>query len=227
MSTSRECEKPAEWDVRMPITCRRLNTVFSRPPASAQSGGANGHRLVGRPFESAEALRAATVAAGIAAADLPALFAAALEPDSPKKGLLHSGGRPGPSISLAIGARNPLALDALYGAGLENWADGANLPAGAVALVDPARGLVQLVSDPTPAGLTVHLVHYGILSPVGAGTDERGDRVPDGVNPADHFHESRLLQPERRPEARQQSDLHPHYRRVTHQRQRRFPSVGG
>ena len=173
--TRRDCAKPAEWDVRMPITCRRLNAVLYRLPESEATGGPGWGALVGRTFESSDELLAAAAVAG--AGDLPGLLAASLVTDTPKARLLADVDAAGPSISLALGGVS-LPPYAVVGAGLDVWADGAAVGAEVEALVDPALGLVQLTANPGPPGLEVRRVHYGILFPVGAGTHDRSNRVP-------------------------------------------------
>ena len=174
--TRRDCEKPAEWDVRMPITCRRLNAVLYRLPASEATGGPGWGGLAGRTFESAEAFLAAATAA--AAGNLPALLAAALVADSPKARLVADVDPAGPSVSVALDGGTPLPPHAVVGAGLEVWADGTTVAADVEVLVDPALGLVEL-TDPAGPDLDVLRVHYGILFPVGAGTHDRSSRIPD------------------------------------------------
>lgn len=175
--TRRDCVRPGEWDVRMPITCRRLNAVLYRLPEEKATGGTNWGLLAGRTFESAEALVEAAVLA--AAGDIPGLRAAALVPDSPKARLLSDVDSADPSIGLAFdGSTTPLPPHAVVGAGLEEWAGGTTVGADVEVLLDPARGLVEL-TDPAGHDLEVLRVHYGILFPLGAGTHDRSSRIPD------------------------------------------------
>ncbi|WP_067809932.1 hypothetical protein [Nocardia beijingensis] len=175
--TREDCVKPREWDVRMPITCRRLNTVLYRLPVWAATVGPGWGTMVGRTFESEDDLLAAATADG--AGNPTGLLAAALVADSPKARLLAAVDAAGPAISLAIGTRAPLPPYAVVGAGLSAWAGGVTVSADVEALVDPARGLVELTAAPGGNELEVRRVHYGILYPVGAGTHDRSDRVPD------------------------------------------------
>jgi hypothetical protein len=174
--TRRDCVKPAEWDVRMPITCRRLNAVLYRLPESKATGGPGWGGLAGRTFESADAFLAAAALAG--AGNLPALMAAALVADSPKARLLADVDAADPSIVLVLDGGTPQPPHAVVGAGLEAWADGATVGADVEVLVDPALGLVEL-ADPAGHDLEVRRVNYGILFPVGAGTHDRSSRIPD------------------------------------------------
>ncbi len=171
------CDKPAEWAVRMPITCRRLNAVSYRLPVSRGGDGPNWSALAGRTFDSHQAFLAAAAAEG--AADLPGLLAAALDGQSPKARLLAHEANPAPSLSLRIDGGEPLPPHAIAGADLSRWADGVAVHADVRALVDPALGRVQLVADPADAPqLAIDRMHYGILEPVGAGTHDRRRRVP-------------------------------------------------
>ncbi|WP_067465711.1 hypothetical protein [Nocardia amamiensis] len=175
--TQEDCVKPREWDVRMPITCRRLNAVLYRLSVSAATAGPGWGTMVGRTFESEDDLLAAATADG--AGNPTGLLVAALVADSPKARLLADVDAAGPAISLALGAGAPLPPYAVVGAGLSAWADGVTVSADVEALVDPARGLVELTAAPGGNELEVRRVHYGILYPVGAGTHDRSDRVPD------------------------------------------------
>jgi hypothetical protein len=172
----RDCARPSEWDVRMPITCRRLNAVLYRLPMSEATRGPGWAGLAGRTFESAEALLAAAAAAG--SGNLPALLAAALVVDTPKARLLADVDAAGPSISVALDGGMPLPPHAVAGAGLEAWAGGVTVAADVEVLVDPALGLVELTGPAGPV-LKVRRAHYGILFPVGAGTHDRSNRIPD------------------------------------------------
>lgn len=173
-----DCQRPAEWDVRMPITCLRLNAVRYCLPASQTNGGVNWDKLVGRVFESLDAFLDAATAAG--AGTTSNLLIAALDPNCPKSRLLAWSGDPAPSISLAIG-NTPLAPHEVVGANLDGWADSAVLDPQVEALVDPVTGQLQLVKAPAePPFLKIVKVGYGILSPVGAGTNDRTERIPAG-----------------------------------------------
>lgn len=176
--TRTDCVQPREWDIRMPITCRRLNAVLYRLPVSATTAGPGWAAMVGRTFESEDELLAAAAAEG--AGNLTGLLSAALVADSPKARLLGgAAATAAPAISLALGGAAPLPPYAVVGADLTDWADGVTVGADVEVLVDPARGLVQLSAVPGAGGLEIRRVHYGILYPVGAGTHDRSDRVPD------------------------------------------------
>lgn len=172
-----DCQKPAEWDVRMPITCLRLNAVrYCLPPAQT-NGGVNWDKLVGRAFESLDAFLDAANA--VAAGNIPGLLIAALDTECPKARLLAWSGDPAPSITLAIGAGAPLDPHQLAAANLAEWADGATVNPQVAALVDPTTGQVQLMAAPgEPPFLEIRKVHYGILYGVGAGTHDRAERIP-------------------------------------------------
>jgi hypothetical protein len=179
-----DCVAKREWSVRAPITCRRLNAATYRlapggtyPPAWAP--------LVGRTFlTAADLLDEARAIGGIV---LPDLLDAALAGESPKANLIARAATTTPSLDLAIRANAAGAsLDphALVGADLSGWADGAVLDNWVEALVDPARGRVQLAAPP-PGNrrLQARQLYYGIFWPVGAGTHDRRRTIPAG-NPA-------------------------------------------
>lgn len=177
-----ECEKPAEWDVRMPISCLRLNAVRYCLPESQTNGGVNWDKLVGRAFEGLDAFLNAAAAAG--AGNIEGLLMAALDPDCPKARLLAWSGNSDPSIAIAIGPGPALAPQQVVGANLDRWADGAVLNAEVEALVDPVTGQVQLVTAPAePPFLEIRGVYYGILCGLGAGTHDRLERIPAGGPP--------------------------------------------
>jgi len=178
------CEPKREWSVRAPITCRRLNAATYRvddDPANPPQWAP----LVGCTFADAQALiEEASAIGGIVIADL---LDAALTSDSPKANLVARAATAAPSLDLALAANAAgVSLDphALIGAGLAGWADAAVTGAWVRALVDPARGRVQLTAAPA-AG--VHLQarrhHYGIFWPVGAGTHDRRRTLPQGGTP--------------------------------------------
>jgi hypothetical protein len=168
----------AEWSPRAPIPCRRLNAATYRleddpthPPAWAP--------LLGRLFrDTAAIVEQATAIGGIA---IPDLLAASLTPDCPKANLLAGAATATPALDLAV-ARTPsepsLAPEAVLGASLAGWADGAVLDPWVEALVDPVRGRVQLPSSPRPRSLQARRLHYGLFWPVGAGTHDRRRTVP-------------------------------------------------
>lgn len=174
-----DCDPKREWSVRAPITCRRLNAAAYRldndptyPPAWAP--------LIGRTFHDAQDL--IEEAAAIGGIDIAAVLDAALTDDSPKANLIAGAAGASPSLDLAIAATAagaPLAPHALMGAGLASWADSAATSTWVEALVDPARGRVQLTAAP-PAGRTLQArkLYYGIFWPVGAGTHDRRRSLP-------------------------------------------------
>lgn len=173
------CEPRREWSVRAPITCRRLNAATYRLPDDP-SFPAAWAPLVGRTFLDAQALiEEAQALGGIVIADV---LDAALTAESPKAHLVPNPHTTTPSIDLAVAANAtdpPLAPHALVGAGLAGWADGAVVGAWVQALVDPARGRVQLTAAPAAGRrLQARLHHYGIFWPVGAGTHDRRRTVP-------------------------------------------------
>jgi hypothetical protein len=172
-----ECEAPAEWQIRMPITCRRLGSVRYCLPASAAAGGLNWGLLVGRSFDSAEDLLATAAAEGVG--NLPALPMAALDPTSIKAHLIAHPGNILPAIDIAFKG-NRLLPHQLAGAGLANWANGVSPPNQVEAMLDPAHGLLQLTGPPVATGVTIRLdqLYYGQYHPVGAGTYDRSGDLP-------------------------------------------------
>jgi hypothetical protein len=176
-----ECAPKREWSVRAPVTCRRLNAAIYRlapdpahPPAWAP--------FVGRTFFDTRAIvEEAQRRGGIV---IDALLDAALAADAPKANLVARARTATPSIDLAVqgGTADPsFAPSALVGADLGGWADTAVTGSWVRALVDPARGRVQLKTAPTGARrLQTRLVYYGIFWPVGAGTHDRRRTLPVG-----------------------------------------------
>lgn len=178
------CEPKREWSVRAPLSCRRLNAARYRvdedpanPPGWAP--------LQGRTFADTESLvEEASAIVGLVIEDL---LEAALLPDSPKAQLLAGPAALAPALDLAIAAdalAASLPPHALAGAGLGGWADGAVTDPWVQALVDPARGRVQLIAPP-PAGMQLQARrhYYGIFWPVGAGTQDRRRTLPQGGAP--------------------------------------------
>ena len=173
-----ECVDKSEWDVRAPITCRRLNAASYRladAPAHPVSWGP----LIGRTFfDQPSLLDAATGLAGIVIEDL---LAAALTGESPKANLLAPGfGNPAIDLAVASNAAQPsFEPHDIAGAGLAGWAAPASIPAWVDLLLDPERGRVQLKAPPPGAKtLQSRLLHYGIFFPVGAGGHDRRRTVP-------------------------------------------------
>jgi len=172
-----ECDAPAEWQIRMPITCRRMGAVRYCLPDSAATGGLNWGLLVGRSFESAEDLLATATAEGVG--NLPALPMAALDPESIKAHLIAHPGNILPAIDIAFkGSR--LMPHQIAGAGLRDWANGVTPPDQVEAMLDPTHGLLQLVHPPGASGVTIRLdqLYYGQYFPVGAGTYDRSGELP-------------------------------------------------
>jgi hypothetical protein len=186
-----DCAPKREWSVRAPITCRRLNSaVYRLAPDPAHP--AAWAPLVGRTFFDTQAI--VEEAQGLGGIVIANLLDTALSAVAPKANLVVRARTITPSIDLAIRANsagNSLDPSALSGAGLGSWADGAVTGAWVEALVDPARGRVQLTAPP-PAGrrLQARLIYYGIFWPVGAGTHDRrrtlpsGSPIPVGLTPA-------------------------------------------
>jgi hypothetical protein len=177
-----DCTPKAEWSVRAPITCRRLNAAQylldddpTHPPAWAP--------LVGRFFrDTQEITEAAQAIGGIVIADL---LDAALSAESPKANLIAGAATDTPSLTLAIGTNSAspgLRPAALAGAGLGGWADAAVIAPFVLALVDPARGRVQLTAAPTGSQrLQALRLHYGVFFPVGAGSHDRRRTLPSAA----------------------------------------------
>jgi len=178
-----DCAPKTEWAVRAPISCRRLNaaTYWLRPDPAHPPAWAP---LLGRRFASTQDLvEEAQALGGIV---IPDLLVAALAPDCPAANLLASAGPRGTlapaALDLAIAASPlaaPLPPHALLGAGLGGWADGAALAPWVAALVDPARGRVQLAAAvPVGQALQARRHFVGRFWPVGAGTHDRRRSLP-------------------------------------------------
>lgn len=185
------CDPKREWSVRAPITCRRLNAAIYR------LGGdpiypVSWDPLVDRLYLAAQDLIDDAQAFG--ATNIPLLLDEALTAESPKANLIVRAATDTPSLNLAIRANAAgLSLDphALVGADLGGWADAVPLDAWVEALVDPARGRVQLAAAPAGSRrLLARLLHYGIFWPVGAGSHDRRRTIPnatpvtEGLTPA-------------------------------------------
>lgn len=175
-----ECQAPGETDMRMPITCLRLNDVhYALPPALA-GAGPNWAALAGRSFASLGAFLSAATAAG--AGNLSALLLAALDPACPKARLLAWSGNASPSLELGPKPAQPWAPDQIAAANLSTWADAIALDAPYQALVDPARGLVELTAIPSAGeGLAIDLLHTAMLWPIGAIGQDRTPTMPQGA----------------------------------------------
>jgi hypothetical protein len=174
-----DCAARSEWDVRAPISCRRLNAANYRLDEDPTHPVA-WQPLIGRTFfDQASLLDAATGLAGIVTEDL---LREALTADSPKANLLAPGASGRPSVELAVAANAAAAgfePHDIAGAGLAQWADPAAIPAWIDLLLDPARGRVQLKAAPAASkALQTRLLHYGIFHPVGAGSHDRRRTVP-------------------------------------------------
>jgi hypothetical protein len=173
-----ECADKSEWEVRAPITCRRLNAASYRL-ADDPAHPVSWEPLIGRTFfDQPSLLDAATGLAGIVTEDL---LRAALAEESPKAHLLAPGFG-NPAIDLAV-ASNPAQPSFephdIAGAGLAGWAAPGSIPAWVDLLLDPERGRVQLKAPPPGAKiLDARLLHYGIFYPVGAGGHDRRRTVP-------------------------------------------------
>ena len=174
-----DCAARNEWDVRAPISCRRLNAAIYRlddDPAFPLAWGP----LIGRSFYTQGALFDATIGLGpIVAADL---LAAALTGESPKANLLAGPLAGNEAIDLAVGANaaDPSFLPhEVVGASLLDTVPPAAVDAWVQLLVDPARGRVQLAAAPGAGdSLLVRTIHYGIFWPVGAGGHDRSQTLP-------------------------------------------------
>lgn len=171
-----DCDAPAEWQLQMPITCRRLGAVRYELPASAAGNGTNWDKLVGRAFDTLEELMAA--AADVSAGSLAALPDAALDRTSLKARLLDPTAG---ALKLMTSGTTP-TLHGLVPAGLANWADGVTPISQVEAMVDPEHGLVQLVASAT--SLDVGRMYYGQYLGLGAGTHDRSASIPTGTGTA-------------------------------------------
>lgn len=192
------CRPKREWEMRAPLTCRRLNFGAFEPrreiaPIDNVDDLAP---IYGRRFETEAELLEATKAAlaqnGVVPPELSpnetaALIAGALVDDSPRRNLLPGGNSDRMSIELEIeglGA-GPLGPERLYGANLEQWGSAHKVEDWVRARVDPDRGRVRL-TQPLDANeqLRVGMAYYGAFHPVGAGTHERTTRLaPTGFTP--------------------------------------------
>lgn len=174
-----ECAARNEWDVRAPVTCRRLNAAIYRlddDPAFPPAWGP----LIGRTFFTQLALFDATI--GLGAIDKEDLLEEALTAESPKANLLAGAFAANPAIDLAVGAvpADPsFPPHEIIGASLVDWAGGAVLDPWVDVLLDPARGRVRLAAAPGAGdALLIRTIHYGIFWPVGAGTHDRRRTIP-------------------------------------------------
>ena len=187
-----ECTDRNEWDVRAPITCRRLNAGLYRIEDDPTNPAA-WDPLVGRTFFTQHSLLDAATGLGAIAEDL---VAAALIHPSPKWHLLADPPPPPPapvsanarpSLHLAIGtlaAPMTVLRHEIAGAGLAFWGAFPTTDAWIKLLVDPARGRVQMAAAPAGGRRFQALKHhYGIFYPVGAGTHDRRDNVPQPTVP--------------------------------------------
>lgn len=168
-------EPVREWQVPMPLTCRRLNAARFRldtadiPLGLADEIGA----YAGFEYRTEAAFRA-MLEARLTPLQLllnrALLLEAALTGTSPKRFLW-----PG-AVALAIGesAAGPLARAEALGADLATWAAGVTVEDDRRALVDPARGRVWL-PEPVADGEALFALrhHVGLVAPVGAGPFDR------------------------------------------------------
>lgn len=176
-----ECAMPAEWDVRMPISCRRLNAGTYRIDPEQVEGTTAWAPFSERTFDTLgdlyNAAQAETAFDETDVAAFTALADAALEHDTPKWCLLEGDDSPTPSIRISLDGTNPLSRAQIVGGGLEQWSDVADWLPPLAAVIDPRRGLLQLAAEPEE--LSIDLIHYGALWSVGAGTRDRPGRLPD------------------------------------------------
>lgn len=193
-----DCVAAAEWEVRAPIPCRRLNAASFRPlPEHAPAGLVQELApIYGRRFteeaallEAAEAALATDPVPPNALADHEAahLIAATMEARTPRRNLLPGGDPAALSIAIAVAANftdPPLGPEHLYGANLEEWGQDHAPPGWVEALVDPALGRLRMM-DPIPADRDVHMqrIFYGRFWPIGAGTHDRGSLATTGFTP--------------------------------------------
>jgi hypothetical protein len=175
-----DCHRPDEWDVRMPISCLRLNAERYVLPIAQAGGGPGWTALAGRTFETLSGFLAAAAAAG--AGNLPALLLAALDPDCPKARLLAWSGDAEASIALGPKAGQLWPPDVIAAANLAGWADSIKVDPHIGVLVDPVTGLVELTTAPAAGqGLDIDLIYYGMLLPIGAGGQDRSATMPEGA----------------------------------------------
>jgi hypothetical protein len=183
-----ECAALNEWDVRAPLTCRRLNAATYRLEDDP-TFPVEWTPLIGRTFFSQQSLFDATT--GLGPIDLEDLLVAALTPESPRANLVAGGVSASPAIDLAVGAPAVASLGPheIVGAGLTDLADawdaGVPIDPWVALLLDPDLGRVRL-SAALGGGqsLQVRRIHYGIYQPVGAGTHNRQRTVPAPDPPA-------------------------------------------
>ena len=173
-----ECAARNEWDVRAPITCRRLNAASYRL-ADDPTFPVQWEPLVGRTFFSQLSLFDAAL--GLGPINQEDQLVAALTPESPRGNLIAGGFGTSPAVDLAAAALAAPSLrpHEIAGADLTDWADTAVTDAWVALLLDPARGRVRLTAVPGPGeSLQVRRIYYGIFHEVGAGTHNRQRTVP-------------------------------------------------
>lgn len=177
------CHPAAEWQMRAPLSCRRLNAGAFLPQRSHAPVGLENALtpIYGRRFahESGllEAANAALSPAALSAAQSAHLIAAALQTDCARRNLLPGGDPSAVSVDLALGPQRLGPTD-LYGANLAEWGESHAPPPWVRALVDPQRGRLRLTAAlPADIAFAVRRIHYGGFMPVGAGTHARAHRL--------------------------------------------------
>ena len=193
-----ECDSAREWEVRAPLSCRRLNAAMFSPDRDAAPDVPAGLAdalapIYGREFRTEAGLIEAANAA-LADAGMPALSDAqtaylienSMQWDAPRRRLLSSEFPITRAVELALARPDPLddivfGPADLYGADLSAWPDPA-APGWVRALADPARGRFRL-ADPPGVDETLELrrYYYGIFHPIGAGTHERSPSASIGA----------------------------------------------
>jgi len=184
----KDCVEAREWEMRAPLSCRRLNSAGFRPIQTHAPVGLADELIpiYGRRFTTEAAM---LDAANAALAENPALpnqlndtqsahlIADAMETATPRRNLFPGGDPTMRSVAIALAAdfaSQPLGPQHIYGANLDDWAQDHDVPGWVEALVDAANGRLRLM-NPLPADRDVHVqsIFYGAFWPVGAGTYER------------------------------------------------------
>ena len=179
------CAMRREWEVRAPITCRRLNAGTFAPTLETVPVGFETSLapLFGEIFSVEADLRAQASALDaniLLEQNVIHLLAQSIVADCPKAALLPDAAPETLALSLGLGAADPLGPERLYAADLDTWGNELVLHDWAHAFVDPARGRVLLGSGATDP-LRAELSYYATLWPIGAGAHPRPG-LPDGAS---------------------------------------------
>jgi hypothetical protein len=191
-----DCSEAREWEMRAPLTCRRLAAaafVPERAHVPALLADAL-EPVYGRRFVTeAELLEASNTALAADPVTPPSLsdveardlIAEAMVADCPRRNLLPGGDPAMASVALAVAGSPtaaPLGPERLYAANLDAWGADHAVAGWVEACVDPVRGRVRLMAPLTDdRSLHVQRVFQGAFWPVGARTYDRSSRVEAGA----------------------------------------------